>query len=73
MPEITEVYVAPEYRKRGIARKMIAFAENYCKENYPLHRFELLTGKDNTIAQSVYTKLGYADEGEMHLAKRIKK
>lgn len=73
MPEITEVYVAPEYRKRGIARKMITFAENYCKEHYPLHRFELLTGTDNSVAQSVYTKLGYTDEGEMHLSKRIEK
>ena len=30
MPEITEVYVNPAYRKKGIAGKMIAFAEDYC-------------------------------------------
>ena len=28
MPEITEVYVRPAYRRQGIARKMISFAED---------------------------------------------
>lgn len=35
--------------------------------------FELLTGKGNIIAQSVYSKLGYTDDNELHLSKRIKK
>lgn len=73
MPEITEVYVNPMYRKKGIASQMITFAEDYCTKNYPLHKFELLTGKKNVIAQSVYGKLGYVDDGELHLSKRIKK
>ncbi|HKM35368.1 MAG TPA: GNAT family N-acetyltransferase [Lachnospiraceae bacterium] len=72
MPEITEVYVKQEYRKRGIASEMINFAEEYCSKNYSLHKYELLTGKDNIIAQSVYDKLGYKDEGEIHLTKRTK-
>ena len=73
MPEITEVYVVPAYRRKGIASEMITFAEDYCARNYPLHRYELLTGKKNTAAQSVYGKLGYADDGELHLSKRIYK
>ena len=72
MPEITEVYVAPTYRKKGIASEMITFAENYCTKNYPLHKYELLTGKKNIVAQSVYSKLGYIDDDELHLSKRIK-
>ena len=71
MPEITEVYVNPLYRKKGIASKMITYAEEYCAENYPLHKYELLTGKKNLIAQSVYDKLGYRDDNELHLSKRI--
>lgn len=71
MPEITEVYVKPEYRKRGIAGQMISFAEDYCQKNYPLHKFELLTGKRNLIAQSVYQRLGYADDNEVHMSKRL--
>lgn len=73
MPEITEVYVQPTYRKRGIASEMITFAETYCSKHYPLHKYELLTGKENLVAQSVYNKLGYIDDNEVHLSKRIKK
>ena len=73
MPEITEVYVRPAYRERGIASEMISFAEDYCSKNYPLHKYELLTGTENLIAQSLYNKLGYIDDSELHLSKRIKK
>lgn len=59
--------------KKGIASEMITFAEDYCIKNYPLHKFDLLTGMENVIAQSVYGKLGYTDDGELHLSKRIKK
>lgn len=71
MPEISEVYVKPQYRQRGIAREMIAFAERYCRENYPLHKFELLTGGRNTVARTAYKKLGYSEDGEIHLSKRF--
>ena len=73
MPEITEVYVKPTYRKRGVASEMITFAEAYCSKNYPLHKYELLTGQENLVAQSVYSKLGYVDDNELHLSKRIMK
>lgn len=73
MPEITEVYVKPTYRKRGIASEMITYAETYCSKNYPLHKYELLTGDENLVAQSVYNKLGYTDDKELHLSKRVKK
>ena len=73
MPEITEVYVKPTYRKRGVASEMITFAEAYCGKNYSLHKYELLTGQENLVAQSVYSKLGYVDDKELHLSKRIMK
>lgn len=73
MPEITEVYVKKEYRKNGIASAMISFAEEYCSKKYPFHKYELLTGKDNFVAQSVYDQLGYKDDGEIHLSKQTKK
>ena len=73
MPEITEVYVKPDYRKRGTATEMITFAETYCCRHYPLHKYELLTGEENFAAQSVYRKLGYAEDHRIHLSKRVKK
>ena len=71
MPEITEVYVKPQHRRKGIARAMITYAEEYCKKHYSLHKFELLTGTKNDGAQSVYAKLGYCEDAELHLAKRF--
>lgn len=71
-PEITEVYVRPACRKQGIAGRMIRFAEEYCCKNYPLHKFEILTGGENLIAQSVYNKLGYRNDHELHLSKRVR-
>jgi ribosomal protein S18 acetylase RimI-like enzyme len=71
MVEITEVYVKQAYRKKGIASAMISFAEKHCKENYPFHKIELLTGKTNYTAQALYEKLGYENDGEIHLSKRI--
>ena len=71
MPEITEVYVKPQYRCNGIARAMIAYAEEYCKNHYPLHKFELLTGAENDVARTAYAKLGYCEDDELHLAKRF--
>lgn len=70
MPEITEVFVLEEYRRRKIASEMILFAEKYCKQNYSLHKFELLTGNKNLEAQALYHTLGYRNEGELHLSKR---
>ena len=72
MPEITEVYVRPEYRKQRIASRMIRFAEEYCRKNCPLHKYELLTGEKNMIAQLLYDKLGYKNDHELHLSKRVK-
>lgn len=71
IPEITEVYVRQEYRNRGIASTMITFAEDCCGRHYAVSGFELLTGKENHTAQSVYEKLGYMEDGEMHLSKQI--
>ncbi len=71
MPEITEVYVKPQYRKQGIAKTMVAFAEDHCRKHYPFHKMELLTGKHNTVAQTAYTNMGYTEDGEIHFAKRI--
>ena len=52
---------------------MITFAEEHCKSNYPFHKIELLTGRQNHTAQKVYDKLGYKEDSEIHLSKRFKR
>lgn len=71
MPEITEVYVVPENRGKGIAGKMLAFAEAHVRNTVPFHAIELLTGKTNAAAQSAYRKLLYKEDGETHMVKRM--
>ena len=70
--EITEVYVKPAFRGRGIAERMIAFAEAYCAGNWPISEFVLLTGENNRAAQSVYRRLGYAQDRKLHFTKRLR-
>ena len=72
MPEITELYVKPEYRKRGVASALVSFAEDYCRRNLDFHKIELLTGKNNSAAQTAYERMGYRESGDVHLAKRFK-
>ena len=59
-------------QKRGLASEMITFAEAYCSKNYPLHQYELLTGQENLVAQTVYNKLGYVDDNELHYQNELR-
>lgn len=70
--ELTELYVRPEYRKRGYARAMIEFIEDYVFTHYNISKFELLTGIDNEVPQTVYEKLGYQKDDEIYLRKTKK-
>ncbi|MBE5793495.1 MAG: GNAT family N-acetyltransferase [Clostridiales bacterium] len=69
MPEVTELYVEPAWRRQGLAARMLAFAEVECRSRGPMQKFELLTGQGNLIAQAVYHKSGYVDDHKLHLSK----
>lgn len=56
-----------------VLQKLISFTEDYCSERHPLHRYKLLTGKENFITHTLYDKIGYIDDNEPHLSKRLKK
>ena len=52
------MYVAPDFRRRGIARKMLVFAEDECRRrNRP--RLELSTSELQADALSLYRGTGY--------------
>ncbi len=71
MPEITELYVEPKYRREGLSQDLLEFAVQYCKENFPCHKVELLTGKENANAQKAYLKFGFYEDDDLHLSKKI--
>ena len=70
-PEITELYVTPEYRRKGLASNMMEFAKTYCNQTYPIHKLELYTGEKNITAQTFYKSLGYTGKLEFHFSKYI--
>ncbi|HRX16501.1 MAG TPA: GNAT family N-acetyltransferase [Spirochaetota bacterium] len=60
--------VSPEYQNRGIARKMILFAENYAEENnYRTIRFDAFM--ENPISVNIYRKMGYNVAGTVRFRK----
>jgi len=60
--EVTELYVAPEHRRRGIARRLMAAAEELARSQGAPAVY-LQTGLTNDVAQAFYRSLGYADYG----------
>ena len=58
--EVTELFVYEEYRKKGIASKLIAHLEHEF-ENNNVQEILLQTGKKNITAQRFYEKNGYVN------------
>jgi ribosomal protein S18 acetylase RimI-like enzyme len=56
--ELRRMYVAPDVRRRGIAREMLQFAEHECRRcNRP--RMDLSTSELQGDALSLYRNTGY--------------
>lgn len=55
---ITELFVADEYRSRGLGSKMIKVIERTCRQ-LGIGALELQVERDNVRAQSLYRKLGF--------------
>lgn len=68
--EISELFVKEEYRRQGIAgRLMEAMEEEFKKNN--IFSFQLFTGADNLAAQTFYASRGYIRSEELMYRKRV--
>ena len=68
--EITELYVLEEYRRKGIAKKLVFFIEAEFRKQ-GINGIHILTGNDNIEAQCFYRSCGYEDTDEVMLEKEI--
>ena len=58
--ELTDIFVEPPYRRRGVARSLLAHVEAAARAAGASDAV-LTTSSDNEIAQSAYRAAGYAD------------
>jgi GNAT superfamily N-acetyltransferase len=56
--ELTELYVEPSYRRRGVARALIAYAEQLARER-GAEEVIIMTGINNAAARALYHTMGY--------------
>ena len=56
--ELTELYVEPAFRRRGVGRALVEHAERLSRERGAADML-IMTGSDNAQAQALYRALGY--------------
>jgi GNAT superfamily N-acetyltransferase len=59
--ELTELYVEPDYRRRGVGRALMTWVEALARQRGAPELF-LLTGRKNLGAQAFYRTLGFAED-----------
>jgi ribosomal protein S18 acetylase RimI-like enzyme len=69
--ELTELYVQPSFRRRGLGRDLVQESERMAKEQGAT-RIHLLTGVENMAGRALYTTLGYIKESELLFHKCLK-
>ena len=63
--ELKRIYVDKAYQGKGLAQILMAFAENFAREN----NYEVLwlgVWEHNNRAKRFYEKMGFTDSGHMH-------
>ena len=67
---ITELFVADEYRSRGLGSRMIKVIEKTCRQ-LGIGSLELQVERDNVRAQSLYIKLGFRAHDRSPMSKML--
>jgi GNAT superfamily N-acetyltransferase len=57
---IQSVYVAPDYRRRGVYRALDTYVRTEAQKRGDICGIRLYVDRDNHVAQQVYTSLGMA-------------
>ena len=68
---INRLAVLPEYRRRGIARRLVRAAERGLRAR-GLEIFAALVEEDNVASQSLFTQLGYGTQGIVYYRRKLR-
>lgn len=67
---LTELYVAPSHRHRGVARRALALVEARA-EALEVRRLQLEVRPDNDPARTLYRGIGYRESPRLLMSKRL--
>lgn len=70
--ELTELYVAPSFRQRGIGHALVSFLETVAGKA-GASEIILYTHTQNAVAQSLYQSSGYRQQVECIFRKQLRK
>lgn len=60
--------ILPEYQGQGYSKKMFKLLEEFCFSYLNMNRIWLLVLESNSVARSLYKKVGFREEGRMRQA-----
>lgn len=63
-PTVANLAVSPEYRRRGIASRLLGSASRYVRQEWTCPNLRLYVEKENEPAFSMYNNLGFRVESE---------
>jgi ribosomal protein S18 acetylase RimI-like enzyme len=67
---LTDVYLEPAHRRRGLGRKMLQHVEDFCR-NSGIGVLELQVQQSNTAALSFYEACGFQAHDRVPMSKRL--
>jgi ribosomal protein S18 acetylase RimI-like enzyme len=69
---INRLAVDPAYRRRGLARRLIAEAERWFTQELGLEVWAALIEQDNTASQALFERMGYGRHDLVYVSKRTR-
>lgn len=67
---ITDLYLEPEYRGKGLGRRTLNHVEEFCRES-GVHALELQVERDNVEAFGLYQSFGFKMHDRIPMSKRL--
>lgn len=67
---MTDLFLEPEFRRRGLGKKTLLFLEQFCRSN-KIGALELQVERTNRAAQAFYQRLHFKAHDRIPMTKRV--